>query len=158
MKFRIILVAVVFIVSILSVGAYTSWSGYNGSSVWSNATIPGGTLEINMSVNTTDNVTDIRIWTDDLDTNIKASNIKLYVSSDNLSFGLIGTYTDGGSNLTVNSTNWNAGTMGSNPFTYGGITNVVKSIYCRFLLTIPEAASAGSYGQNDWAVHVGNTP
>ena len=96
-----------------------------------------------MSVNATDNVTDILVNVgnlNDTDTNqwVNASNITMYVSSDNLSFGYMGTFTDGGSNLSINTSNWEVGTMGANPFTLGGITNTTTSVYCRFNLTIPD--------------------
>jgi len=97
-------------------------------------------LEINMSINATQNVTDINVSVGDLndtDAYINASNITMYVSSDNSSYGELGTFIDGGSNLTINITTWNAGTMGSNPFTGAGLTNITTSIYLIFRLSIP---------------------
>ena len=120
---------------------YITWSGIAGATVYCNST--GDTnewLEINMSINATDNVTEIRVFMDDLndtDAWINASNITMYVSSDNSSYGELGTFTDGGSNLSINATNWNAGTMGADPFAGAGLTDKNTSIFCIFKLTIP---------------------
>jgi len=133
-----------------------TWEGEAGTSVWSNVTNPGGTLELSMVVNTTENVTDIKVWVDDLDATITASNITLYVSSDNSSYGSLGTFTDSGSNITVNDSTWNVGTMGATPFTYGGITNKSVSIYFRFLLSIPASTPVNTYSQSDWVIYLGN--
>ena len=70
---------------------------------------------------------------------INASNITAYVSSDNITYGELGTFTDGGSNCSnaINTVNWNAGTMGADPFAGEGLTNDSFEIYIVFKLTIP---------------------
>jgi hypothetical protein len=133
-----------------------TWTGTISTTVWSNETNPGGTLELNMSINATNNVTEIRVYCDDLDASILASNITMSVSSDNSSFDSMGTFTDGGSNISINTSTWPGG-GGTNPFTYGGgagLTNTTTSIYMRFQLAI--GAIAGTYSQNDWKLYVGN--
>jgi len=120
---------------------YITFGGTAGTTVYCNSS--GDTnewLEINMTINATDNVTEIRVFMDDFndtDAWINASNITMYVSSDNSSYGEMGTFTDGGSNLSINSTNWNAGTMGTNSFLGAGLTNKNTSIWCIFKLSIP---------------------
>ena len=120
-----------------------TWSGTAGTTVWCNSSGDGNEwLEINMTINATDNVTELRVWMDDLnDTSayINASNITMYVSSDNSSYGEIGTFTDSGSNCSdaINATNWNAGTMGADPFAGEGLTNDSFEIYLIFTLAIP---------------------
>jgi hypothetical protein len=130
-----------------------TWTGTVTTTVWSNATQPGGTLELNMTVNSSDNVTEIRVYCDDLDASILASNITLYVSSDNSSFGSLGAFTDGGSNLSINTSTWNDGTMGTNPFDGAGLTDTTTSIYMRFLLVLGN--DAGTYTQSDWKIYLG---
>jgi len=126
-----------------------TWQGDAGTDVWCNATGDyNETIEVNMSINSSDNVTDLMVFVGDLnDTNqwINASNITLYASSDNSSYGYIGTFTDGGSNLSINTSTWEVGTMGASPFTLGGITNTNTSIYCRFNLTIPSGISTDTF-------------
>jgi len=132
-----------------------TWTGTTGTTVWSNATQPGGTLELNMSINTSDNITEIRVYCDDLDASILASNITLYVSSDNSSYDTLGAFTDGGSNISINTSTWPVGS-GTNPFTYGGgtgLTNTNTSIYMRFSLTL--GTTAGTFNQNDWKIYLG---
>lgn len=130
-----------------------TWSGTADSSVWSNATGgAGGTLNITMVVNDTDNITEVRIYCDDLDVSINASNITLYVSSDNSSFGTLGSFSDGGSNISINETEWNDGTMGTNIFSGNGLTNDTFFIYARFVLAIPSGVDANTYSQSDWKV------
>ena len=120
-----------------------TWSGTAGTTVWCNSSGDGYEwAEVNMSINASDNVTEFRVWMDDLnDTSayINASNITMYVSSDNSSYGEVGSFSDGGGNCTtyINSTNWNAGTMGSDPFAGVGLTNDSFEIYLVFKLTIP---------------------
>jgi hypothetical protein len=132
-----------------------TWSGTVAETVWSNATQPGGTAELNMTINSTDNITEIRVYCDDLDASILASNITMYISSDNSSFGSLGAFTDGGSNISINTTTWPGG-AGTNPFTYGGgagLTTTNTSIYFRFTLTLGN--TAGEYTQEDWAMYLG---
>jgi len=150
-----------------------TWAGISGNSVWCNETGDGNEyLEINMSINASQNVTDIKVFMDDLndtDAWINASNITIYVSSDNSSYGVPthdlgngnGVYVDGGGNITINATTWNAGTMGANPFTAGeGLTNKTKSIYCIFLLSIPAGLSADTFfsaASDSYKIYIGNT-
>ena len=117
-----------------------------------------------MSINSTDNVTELRVWIGDLnDTNawINASNISMWISSDNSSYGELGTFEDLGSNLSINATNWNAGTMGADPFTGAGLTDKNTSIFCIFKLTIPAGISSDTFYSfafaiNSWKVYIGH--
>ncbi len=130
-----------------------TFAGVAGATVYCNTSGDGNEwMEINMSINSTDNVTEIRVFMDDLnDTGayINASNITMYVSSDNNSanYGEMGTFTDGGSNCSkaINSTNWNAGTMGANPFLGAGLTDKNVSIYCIFKVTIPSGSPTDDF-------------
>jgi len=131
-----------------------TWVGYNDTSTWSNCTEPGGTLELNMTINSTNNITEIRVWLDDLD-EIGASNITLYTSSDNSSYGSSGAFLNEGSNISINKSTWNAGTMGSNPFLGVGLTSTNTSVYFRFLLDIPASATNGTHSQSDWKIYIG---
>ena len=115
-----------------------TWAGTAGTTVWCNSSGDGNEWpEINMSINASDNVTELHVFMDDLndtDAWINATNITMYVSSDNSSYGEMGTFTDGGSNCTnhINSTNWNAGTMGADPFADAGLTDGTFEIYIIF--------------------------
>lgn len=139
-----------------------TWVGDNGTRLWSNETQQGGWLEINMSINSTDNVSEIRIYVDDIGS-MGASNITIYVSSDNSSFGVPldnpsgkgnGIFPDGGGNISLSDSTWDASTMGINPFA-GGLTNTNTSIWCIFSLDVPSTIGAGTYTQNDWKVYIG---
>ena len=106
-----------------------------------------------MSINTTDNVTEIRAYIGDFnDTSayINASNMTLYVSRDNSSGYAVlehnvgngnGVFTDGGCNLSINETTWPSSGAGTNPFTGAGLTNTNTSIYFIVKLTIPATLS-----------------
>ena len=128
-----------------------TFAGTAGTIVWCNSS--GGYnewLEINMSINSSDNVTEIRVFMDDFndtDAWMNASNITMYVSSDNSSYGEMGTFTDGGSNCSkhINATNWNAGTMGADPFAGAGLTNKNTSIFLVFKLEIPADSPTDSF-------------
>jgi len=121
-----------------------TWSGTAGNTVWSNSSGDANEfMEINMSVNETDNISEIRIFQDDLNNSgeyVNASNISLYISSDNVSYALMGTFVDGGSNLTINKTTYPVG-AGTNIFDGTGITNNNRSIWCKYHLTIPSEVS-----------------
>jgi len=150
-----------------------TWTGTAGSTLWCNTT--GGyyeTLEINLSVNSSDNVTEIRVFIDNLnDTNewINASNISVVFSSDNVTWNGSGdltdintsSFSDGGSNVSVNSSGWadSNGMYGSNPFTNGGITDTNISIYCRFKLEVPATSSATTFSTSvtdSWKIYIGH--
>jgi len=139
-----------------------SWSGTTGASVYCNDTGDDNEyLEINMTINATDNVTEIRVFMDDLndtDAWINASNITMYVSSDNSSYGTLGAFSDGGSNISINTSTWNAGTMGTNPFTGAGLTDKNASIWCIFLLTIPSGLDTDVFwtsASNSCKIYIG---
>ena len=144
-----------------------TWAGSEGDTVWSNASYPGGTLEVNMSVNSSDNVTEIRVYCDDIDASLTASNITVYVSrlndtnwavvEDNSNGFGNGIFPDAGGNISINTTTWGAGS-GTNPFPIdnpSGWKNT--SIYCRFTLSLPSGISANTYTTDTWKVHIGKT-
>jgi len=128
-----------------------TWNGETGSNVWTNETDPGGTMEINLTLYGQKEINEVRVWCGDIDTSISASNITLYVSSDNSSFNSSGSFLDGGSNISINSSTWPAD-AGVDPFS---INNETSIIYCRFLLSIPTGVSSGLYYQFDWKVYIG---
>ena len=140
-------------------GKNVTWVGARGETVWSNATGgTGGTMDIYMVIFETDNVTDIRVYCDDLDATITASNIAMEVSSDNTTWsGNTVSFSDGGSNITINSSQWaNSWCNGANPFSGAGLTDKTAHIYCRFTLAIPAGGSSGTYSQSDWKVYPGH--
>lgn len=134
-----------------------TWSGQATQTVWSNATYPGGTLNITINLTAAFNCTEICVFCDDLDTNINASNISIQFSSDNTTWGSnIRSFLNGGSNISIDDTNWTTdnGCYGSDPFSGAGITDGEFYIYARFKLTIPITATSGTYSQGDWKVWV----
>ena len=140
-----------------------TWSGHEGEDVWCNSSGDKYEFpEIFMSVNSSETVTTIKIFIDDLndtDADIGATNITLYVSSDNSSFGSMGAFADGGSNITINTTTWNAGTMGADPFGVGGISNKNVSVYFRLKLAIPSGYSDDTYcsiSKTAWKIYICN--
>lgn len=143
------------------------WAGLNGTNVWSNSSGDHyETMEINMSVNASQNVTTINVWVADLRINatanyIRGGNISMQVSSDNITWGSnVRAFTNLGSNLTINKTLWTTGNgcYGTNPFNGAGITDRNTSIYVRFRLTIPNTATTGIYYyQTLWKVYIGRT-
>ena len=139
-----------------------TWSGTADNSYWCNSS--GDyyeTLEINMTINASYNVTDIRVWVGDLNdsgSDITADNIELFVSSDNSSFGSAGSFSSGGSNISLNNSEWNDATMGSNPFSGAGLTDKTTSIYLRFKLSIPAAQTVDEYfgaSATAWKIYLG---
>lgn len=141
-----------------------TWAGTAGNSVYCNSTGDNNeVLEINMSVNTTDNVTEIRVWVGDLNNTgtteyVNASNITLYISSDNSSWGSMGSFSDGGSNTSINTSTWPAG-GGANPFAGAGLININASIFCIFKVAIPAGASTDifwSFSSTDWKIYIGH--
>ena len=118
-----------------------TWAGLAGNTVWCNSSGDGNEwMEINMSINSSQNVTEIRILMGDLfngSNKVTVPNITLYISSDNTSYGSLGAFTGNTTNLTINTSTWNVGSMGANPFSGAGLTNTTKSIWCVYKLTIP---------------------
>jgi len=144
-----------------NMGTRIDWAGTSGTTVWSNSSgTYTETMEINLTVNSSDNVTDVRVWVGNMnDTGVwvNASNITLLISSDNSSYGSLGAFTDGGSNISINTSTWVPGTMGTSPFTLGGVTNANRSIYCRFKLAIPSTATTNYYfNYTNWRVYIGH--
>lgn len=133
-----------------------TWSGIAGDTVWCNEW-----LEINMSINSTDTVSEIRVWVGDLNNSgptayINASNIELYVSSNNISYATMGSFEDTGNNITLNESQWPGG-AGDNPFTLG-LTDKNTSIFVRFKLTIPLSSPTDifySISPTAWKIHIG---
>jgi len=145
-----------------------TWAGTGGTTVWCNTSGDYNEyMEINLSVNASDNVTEIRIFLDDLnDTSdwINASNISVQFSSNNITWGNATgnwtAFTDGGSNVTCNSSQWTEanGFYGPNPFTYGGITDTNRSVYCIFKLTIPSDAITDTFwssASDSYKIYIG---
>jgi len=148
-----------------------TWAGTAGTTVWCNATgTHSETMEINMSINSTDNITEIRVNVGNLNdsgTWINASNISIIVSRDNTSWaggdGSVNytAFTDGGSNVSINTSQWTDanGMYGTNPFLGAGLKDTNTSIYCRFVLTIPADAGTDVYSSaslTDWKVYLGH--
>jgi len=130
-----------------------TWVGDTNTIIWSNSTSGcGGTLEYNMTINASDNITNIYVYCDDLDVTITADNIELFISSDNISFGSLDSFNSGGNNLTINKANWDDTVMGVNLFNGTGLTDTIQSIFMRFKLAIPSGVSSGTYSQSDWKI------
>ena len=133
-----------------------------GNAVWSNATGgKGGTAEINISTNASDNCTEVRIYGDDLDPTITANNMYVYVSKDNSTFGLLnhnagagtGRFPSGGGNLSINVTTW-PGACGACPLPINDPSGWQNfSIYVRIRLTCPGGVGTGTYTTNDGKVY-----
>jgi hypothetical protein len=125
-----------------------TFSGTAGNSVWCNATGDGNEwLRENISANATTNVTDILVHVNDLndtDAWINASNIELFVSSDNATYGSLGSFTDGGSNKSVNKSTWPGG-GGTNPFDGAGIIDKKLDIYFLFKITFDAGLSTDEF-------------
>jgi len=129
---------------------YLTWAGIAGQAVWCNTSGDGYEwLEINMTINATDNVTEIRVFIANLnDTGawINTSNITLYVSdSTNTTYYEYGTFLDGGSNISINKTTWNTYIGINNPFNGTGLTDTNTSIFCIFKLTIPSDSPTDTF-------------
>jgi hypothetical protein len=129
-----------------------TWSGSAGETVWCNATGDGNeTLNVSISPSGTD-ILEVRVYLADMnDTSawINASNVTLYASVDNATWREIGTFTDGGSNITMNDNIW---TWADDPFPISS----TDYIYCRFKLAIPSGQSADTYysaSSTDWNVY-----
>jgi len=128
-----------------------TWAGTAGSIVWSNTSGAGHEwLEINMSVNASQNVTDILVYLDDLnDTNmwINASNITMYCTNQsNGTYYSFGTFSDGGSNISLNQSQWETYAPAlDNPFNSSGLTSCNYSFYCVFRLEIPSGLSSDEF-------------
>jgi hypothetical protein len=116
-----------------------TWYGLRNESVWCNSSgTANETLQIQISCNASINVTNIDIYLMNMScdgNNLSASNVTMYVSSDNSSYGSLGAFSSGGSNISINTSVWNVGTMGANPFPISSNTSDI--IYSRFLLAIP---------------------
>lgn len=132
-----------------------TWSGETGEIVWSNAT-SYGTLELNYNIAPSDNCTEIRVNLTDIDAGegILATNISLVFDDNNASFDTTGVVYSG-TNVTINQSVWDAQSWctGTNPFPLdGGASWENGTIYVRFKLSIPGAASSGTYTQDDFYV------
>jgi hypothetical protein len=148
------------------VGLYqgqVTFEGTVGTTQWCNATgDTNETLEMNMSINITQNVSEIRIWVGDLNNSnawINASNMSIQFSSDNSTWGTnTRAFTDGGSNVTINNSVWTTdnGCYGTNPFSDGPLNNTNTSIFARFKLNIPAETGAHIYyNAENWAIYIG---
>ena len=147
-------------------GLYDSqitFSGTAGITVWCNDTGDHYEwLEVNMSINASQNITDIWVWVGDLNNTgssewINASNITLYISADNSSYGSLGAFTDGGNNITVNKTTWPSG-AGNDPFDGAGLIDNDTSIYCIFKTTIPATVPTADFWASSgtaYKIHLG---
>lgn len=141
-----------------------TFQGTAGNEVFCNSSSTNEWPEINITANATTNITVLRVWIDDLnDTSsyVNASNITMYVSSDNSSYGQLGTFPDGGGNCTndINSTNWNAGTMGASPFAGAGIIDKTTSIWVIFKLSPDSGTPVDEYWSgaiDSCKVHLGH--
>lgn len=129
-----------------------TWSSLQDTEVWCNATgSHHETMEINMTISSEDNVTEIRVWIGDLNNSapvITADNIAIQFSSDNSTWGAnVRSFVSGGSNISVNDTTWTTanGCYGTDPFSGAGLTDKTTSIYCRFRITYPSNQPASIY-------------
>jgi len=147
----------IIIGDIVSLSGLTSgrltWSGNADETVWCNSTGDGNeTLNISISPSGTD-ILETRVYLsglNDTDAWINASNITMYASVDNATWREIGTFSDGGSNLTLNDDTW---TWADDPFPISS----EDYIFCRFKLAIPSGQSADTYysaSSTAWKVYI----
>jgi len=143
-----------------------AWNGLNSTSVWSNKTGgKGGTLQIYMDLNSTVNVTEIKIRVGNINASgtaspiISASNIAVQLSSDNVTWGDNGhtlNFTDSeyGINISIGPANWTTshGCFGTSPFVGGEITNKESTIYIHFKLVVPRTGIF--YNTQNWHVYL----
>jgi hypothetical protein len=110
------------------------WEGYYGDEEYPNLEI---LIQSKMKGN--DEVEYINISINDLtfgEEVLTADNIELYLGSDlGGDRGYLGTFESGGSNLTINSSNWNEDTMGPTPFPIDN--RGVRDIFLNLSLEIP---------------------
>ena len=147
-------------------GTSITWAGTTGTTVWcNNSGDTYETLELNMSVNYSQNISEVRVWVGDInnsDSWANASNISVQFSSNNYTWGNATgnttAFTDGGSNVSVNDTFWTEanGCYGPDPFADGPINRTNASIFMRFKLTIPSEAGAHMhYNAIAWKIYIG---
>ena len=143
-----------------------TWQGEPNSYVWCNATgTANETLEFNMTINETTNITQICVWvgdSNDTGNYLNASNISVVFSSDNTTWNTIAvnttSFVDGGSNVTLNISTWTDtnGMYGTNPFNGTGLTNKTTLIFCRFRLDILIAQPVDIYWNSTvWKIYMG---
>lgn len=142
--------------------------GNQGDTVWCNGSGTNNeTLELYQDCNSTQEITEHSIYVENMTDGsgnwFSAANISLYASSDNSSFGVPtdddgngnGVFLDGGSIITLNTSTWDGGTMGTNPYTIENGTD--DTVYVRFKATIPssETIDRTYFSSNDsstWAM------
>jgi len=149
-----------------------SWNGSMTEYVWCNSSGDSNEIvEINLSVNATDEVNEIRVHIGDLNETgiyINASNISIVFSSDNTTWSgddgslNVSAFTDGGSNVTITSADWSDenGFYGDNPFTDSVITDVTKSIWFKVRLYFPDGTTATTFYSESgeaWWVDIGTS-
>ena len=123
---------------------FITFSGKPGNYSWCNATgIRHETAEIYMFINTTTNITEIRVKCRDLnDTGghiIGAGNLSIQFSGNNISWGESGntrSFNEGGSNISIDKATWTHanGCYGPNPFNGSGLKDKTASVYFRLRL------------------------
>ena len=128
-----------------------TWTANENSVVWSNQTVPGGTMTLNFSANASSNYTQFNLLITDLSVDIPKENISIQVlntedgswSTDTKSFPASG-------NITIDSYNWTTGSWcrGTNPFP---IVNKAVNLEIRFKLILG-TISSGVYSKSDWEV------
>ena len=143
-----------------------TWLGQPNSYVWCNATgTANETMELNMTINVTTNITQIYVWIGDSNNTgeyLNASNISAVFSSDNSTWNTIAvnttSFVDGGSNVTLNVSSWTDtnGMYGTNPFNETGLTDKTASIFCRFRLNILTTQPVDIYwNSTTWRIYFG---
>ena len=121
----------------------------SGYPVWCNSSgIKHETIDVNLTINGTVNCSAVNVWVGDLYNLsrtlwVNASNITMHISSDNLTWFVVGddvgngngVFLDGGCNLTINDTTW--GINPGSPWQYHGDGKYINEscdIYLRFKL------------------------
>ena len=139
-----------------------------GDPVWCNSSgIGRETIDVDLTINGTVNCSAVNVWVGDLynssrDLYVNASNIAMYVSSDNFTWFFMDTFIDGGCNVTINDTTWNVNP--GNPWVYHGDEEYINEscdIYLRFDLEVPIGAGDERYDNytrftnvSAWTVYV----
>jgi len=106
------------------------------------------------------------LYANDLGGDFDASNITVYVSSNNADYAVVahnqgngnGVFPTDGGNISINASTFPGSGAGSNPFT-DGINDETVLLYFRFTLTFPDSeTSSTSYSKTDWVDYYLSVP
>lgn len=126
-----------------------TWSSVNNSIVWSNETVPGGTMNVTFQINASRSISVFNLLITDLDVDIPKENISIEVinAADGTWDGNTESFPSDSGNITIDSSNWSEPWChGTDPFP---ITDETIYIEIRFKLDLGDVI-AGTYSKSDW--------